>query len=87
MNYIDLGIHCDSTGCWICGVPCLGYLVNCSEECHEALIHSFEVHFGIHKRVVNLETMKTHKVPIRDIIEKGLSQQDLKNYPEMRACS
>jgi len=29
------------------------------------------------------ETMKTHKVPIRDIIEKGLRQQDLKNYPEI----
>jgi len=32
--------------------------------------------------VTDLETMKVHKVPLRDLIEKGLKQEDLKNYPE-----
>ena len=59
------------------------YLVTCSDECHEELVLRLELKFGTHKKVVNLETMKTHKVPVRDIIEKGLRQQDLKNYPEL----
>jgi len=61
----------------------MGYLVTCSKDCHEELILRLELKFGIFKKVVNLETMKTHKVPIRDIIEKGLRQQDLKHYPEL----
>ena len=83
LNDIDLGIRFDSSGCWICGAPCVGYLVTCSEDCHEELVLRFELKYGIYKRVVDLETMKTHKVPLRNIIEKGLRQQDLKNYPEL----
>jgi len=80
---MDLGINFNSPGCWICGAKCIGYLVTCSDEHHEELIRRLELKFGIHKKVVNLETMKTHKVPIRDIIETGLRQQDLKHYPEL----
>ena len=82
LNDIDLGIRFDSTGCWICGVACVGYLVTCSEDCHNELVLRFELKFGIYKRVIDSETMKTHKVPLRDIIETGLRQQDLKHYPE-----
>ena len=83
LNDMDLGIRFDSSGCWICGATCVEYLVTCSDECHEELVLRLELKFGTHKKVVNLETMKTHKVPVRDIIEKGLRQQDLKNYPEL----
>ncbi len=83
LNDIDLGIRFDSPGCWICGATCVGYLVTCSNECHDELIRRSELKFGIYKKVVDLETMKTHKVPIRDIIETGIKQQDLKHYPEL----
>lgn len=43
-----------------------------------------EREFGIYKRVVDIETGKTHRVSTRDIIEKGLRHQDLKKYPEWR---
>ena len=73
----------DPTLCWICGSPCIGArLVTCSDECHEKLVDRMEHEFGIYKKVVDLETGKTHRVPTRDIIEKGLRQQDLRRYPE-----
>ncbi len=33
------------------------------------------------KRVKDLETGKTHLVPIEEMMLNGLKQQDLKNYP------
>ena len=80
---MSLDVYIDSSGgCWICGATCVGYLVTCSDEHHEELIRSLEPKFGSYKKVVDLETLKTHKVPLRDIIETGLRQQDLKHYPE-----
>ena len=70
--------------CWICGSPCSGDRVTCSDKCHENLVETLENEFGIYKKVVDIETGKTHRVPIRDIIEKGLGQQDLRRYPEWR---
>lgn len=58
--------------------------MTCSDDCHEKLVHRLELEFGIYKKALDLETGKTHKVPTRDIIEKGLKRQDLKNYPEWR---
>ena len=37
--------------------------------------------FGEYKKVVDAETGKAYKVPVRDIIEKGLKYKDLINYP------
>ncbi len=34
--------------------------------------------------MVDTVTGKAHRVPTRDIIEKGLKYRDLKNYPEWR---
>lgn len=82
LNDIDLGIYLDSSGCWICGASCVEHLLTCSDECHEELVLRLELKFGTHKRVIDAETMKAHKVPIRDIIESGLRQQDLKHYPD-----
>ncbi len=81
MNISDLNIAFDQ--CWICGATLEGeHKVTCSDDCHEELIHRFELTFGTYKRVTDLETMKVHKVPLREIIENGLRQEDLKNYPE-----
>ena len=48
------------------------------------MVDRLEREFGVYKKVVDLETGRTHKVPTRDIIEKGLKHRDLKNYPEWR---
>jgi hypothetical protein len=58
------------------------FTLACSDDYLEKLIKRFEEAFGVYKKVVDLETGKTHRVPTRDIIEKGLKQKDLKNYPE-----
>jgi hypothetical protein len=75
---------CERVLCLICGASCPEGRVTCSEECHENLVYTLENEFGIYKKVVDIETGKTHKVPTRDIIEKGLKYRDLKNYPEWR---
>ena len=36
---------------------------------------------GPYKLVTDVTTMKTHKVPIKDIVEHGLDYADLKYYP------
>lgn len=74
----------DPVLCWICGAECNKYFVTCSDGCHEKLVDRLEREFGIYKKVVDIETGKTHRVPTRDIIEKGLKYRDLKNYPEWR---
>ena len=68
--------------CVICGrTYILGYQLTCSRECHEKLIEILEKKFGKYKKVVDAETGKVYKVPLRDIIEKGLKHEELKNYP------
>jgi hypothetical protein len=57
------------------------YFYTCSKICHEALIIALEQKFGIYKKVTDVETQVTYKVPVRDIAEKGLTYQDLKFYP------
>jgi len=79
--------HSGPVLCWICGAQCPEFRVTsitCSEECHEKLIDRLEKEFGIYKKVVDIETGRAHRVPTRDIIEKGLKHQDLKNYPEWK---
>ncbi len=58
--------------------------ITCSEKCHELFIEFAEKKFGVIKRVVDMTTGLTHEVPTRDIIEKGLKQQYLINYPILR---
>jgi len=68
--------------CVVCGKTyIIGRLYTCSDECHEKLIEKMVQEFGEYKKVVDVETGKTYKVPIRDILEKGLRHKDLINYP------
>jgi len=74
----------ETLACWACGKPLPKprlYAVTCSKECHERLIEALEAEFGRYKRVVDDVTGKTHRVPTRDIIEKGLKYGDLSKYP------
>jgi len=68
--------------CVICGKPYVyGRLLTCSEECHRKLVEKLIREFGEYKKIVDAETGKAYKVPVRDIIEKGLKYKDLINYP------
>ena len=36
---------------------------------------------GKFKKVIDIETGLEHKVPIKDLIEKGLTHEELQHYP------
>lgn len=74
---IDIG----GAKCVICDASCAKG-ITCCDDHYEEFIQKMELQFGIYKKVVDMDTGVTFRVPIRDIIEKGLKQQDLKNYPE-----
>ena len=53
----------------------------CSDECHDKLVADIENVFEKFKKVVDDETGIAYKVPTKYIIENGLNQQELKNFP------
>jgi len=68
--------------CVICGkLYEQGRLLTCSDECHEELVKRLIFEFGEFKKVVRMSTGVAYKVPTRDIIERGLREQDLDRYP------
>lgn len=70
--------------CIICNGKPKKSLYTCSEECHKKLLELFIQDFGENKEIIDSETGYTHIVPLRDIFEKGLSYDDLKNYPVVK---
>ncbi|MBA7550702.1 hypothetical protein ES705_43225 [subsurface metagenome] len=73
--------------CVVCGKENIYREFTCSDECHEMFKQKLIKEFGEYKIVVDLTTGKEHRVPTADIIEKGISQEDLKNYPIIEDCS
>ena len=58
-----------------------GREVSCSDQCHEELARRLLTRFGEFKKVVRARTGVAYKVPTRDIIERGIREQDLDQYP------
>lgn len=54
----------------------------CSNDCHSKLVDELMKEYGEFKKVIDQETNIAHRVPTKDIIEKGLNQQDLYKYPK-----
>jgi hypothetical protein len=50
-------------------------------ERRERAIQELIARFGEFKKVVRMRTGVTYKVPTRDILEKGIREQDLDQYP------
>jgi len=70
------------TGCVICGTPYFGgRQFTCSDACHEELLNRLVAKHGQFKTVLRSSTGEAFKVPTRDIIEKGIREQDLDRYP------
>ena len=55
--------------------------ITCGDYCHEKFILQMIKEHGMFKKVVDITSGINYKVPTRLIIEDGLRQQDLKNYP------
>jgi len=70
--------------CLICGgFYHQGRALTCSESCHEELINRLTARFGEFKEVVRSSTGEVFKVPTKDILEKGVREQDLDRYPRL----
>ena len=59
-----------------------GVRITCSENCHERFVEELEREFGREKVVVDEATGRRHLVPTRQIIERGVRQENLKFFPE-----
>ena len=67
--------------CVVCGCSCLPPHLTDSPECHEHLVADLEREFGTHKRVTRMTTGQSFAVPVRDIVEIGVKEEDLDKYP------
>jgi len=56
--------------------------LTCSAECHEKFVKELEEEFGDVKKVIDQTTGIAYRVPTRDVIERGLTWQDLPKYPQ-----
>ena len=54
--------------------------ITCSDYCHEEFVLNRIKKEGLFKKVTD-HTGISYKVPTRKLIEEGLLQEDLKNYP------
>ena len=55
--------------------------ITCSDDCHEKFIQNMLEEYGTYKKVIDQDSGIAYRIPTRLIIEEGLRQQDLKNYP------
>lgn len=58
-----------------------GRELTCSDECHEELAWRLISKFGEFKKVISMTTGIAYRVPTRDVIEKGLREEELDQYP------
>ncbi len=73
------------TNCVICGTPYFGgRQFTCSDVCHDELVRRLIAKVGEFKMVIRASTGEAFKVPTRDIIEKGVREQELDQYPKWR---
>lgn len=73
--------------CVVCGKPYrIGRFYTCSEKCHGTLVDELVKKFGEFKKVVDVETGTSYKVPTRDVLERRLRYEDLKKHPKWKEC-
>lgn len=59
----------------------LNQKITCGDNCHEKFVIKMIQEHGLFKKVIDQTTNIAYKVPTRTIIEEGLKQEDLENYP------
>lgn len=55
--------------------------MTCSDECHAKLVSLIISKYGEFKKVIRLSSGIAYRVPTRDIIEKGVLEEELDQYP------
>lgn len=58
-----------------------GREMTCSDGCHQELVRRLIVEFGEFKKVVRMSTGIAYRVPIKDIFDPGIKEQELDQYP------
>jgi hypothetical protein len=56
--------------------------ITCSDLCHIKLVDYMIEDTGKYQKVIDTETGTAHRVPTRLIIEEGITQQHLKEFPK-----
>ncbi len=57
-------------------------VLTCSDACHKVLVDRLEKNFGKYKKVTAISTGRSYRVPVWDIIEKGVNGDTVTQYPE-----
>jgi len=71
--------------CFVCGKTYFGGReFTCSDKCHDEMLRRLIEKYGEFKIVVRASTGEKFKVPTRDIMEKGIREQDLDQYPKLK---
>jgi len=69
--------------CLVCGGPVTeAGRLTCSKECHDKFANLLIFKYGEFKMVCRQRTGERFKVPLRDLIEKVVREQDLDKYPK-----
>lgn len=55
--------------------------ITCSDECHYKFIEKMLEEFGEYKKITDETSGISYKVPTRQIVEEGITQNQLKNFP------
>ncbi len=55
--------------------------ITCSEECHSKFVEKMLEEFGEYKKITDDDSGLSYKVPTKQIVEEGITQDQLKNFP------
>lgn len=65
--------------CIICSAK--SKYATCSDKCHEEFVTDCIQKYGMFKKITDCTTQISYKIPVRVILEEGVNQEDLVNYP------
>lgn len=77
----SFGIYDYKSDCCNYDIYIGGMQITCSAKCHSELIEIMEAQFGKYKKITDATTNISYRIPTRDVIENGVTQQDLQKYP------
>jgi len=55
--------------------------ITCSQECHQIFVKKMLDEFGENKKITDETSGISYKVPTKQIIEDGITQDQLKDFP------
>ena len=55
--------------------------ITCSDICHDKFVELLIGDKGKYQKIIDIESGKAHKIPTIVVIEEGITQPQLKNYP------